>query len=1840
MKVHMKENMKENIQRIWGESLKSLKSLMQIFAESAESANSAKQIFATFATFATFAMQIFHKGSYSAVRVSSVQQPTNFQRISNLSLTVSTVKVAQKSRIRQILPLFATNSVLSRLCLVSLIWMLLVVGAFTSSVWGDVCYAYTNTGITHNLSTKDANQVIFETDVFENVVGIDSIWFTYNTHASGPKIEVFYSTDEGSTYTSIDTDGKKANNGDRNVGDALTTSSMQSANRFKFMTQGGGGWWIARSIDVKDIYVRVAKAVRLNTSSFEFPQTAVDASKDQTFTVSTYSITATPTVNITGTNASYFGWALSDPTSGCPKTRTLTITYSPGEEADEDHKHTATVTVSAAGKSATLTVYGTAREIATSEFSWNGEDTYDVDADSLDLSTLWTSTGGGAISYSITSFTPASGEHSGSIAPTKVGNKISLGKAGTLVLGLSQAEGNGYTGGTDSKTITIARRNPVFAWNAQDNYYYNTTVSSFVTKTSGASYTVTSDNEQVANLDGANLKIYNKAGTAHIRTYHPQTYKYNEYDQSETVTPGWKNNQLPITSLTSANISTYEVSKSAEYVDWFENVEDGHTQKGYRMGRGGAYNTSNEAIVGFTGIPDSMFFDVHIEKYAGILPSDGERECKIYESPVNTPASYTLVGDYSEKTEWKDGLKARLKPTTRFVKFVYNGTIKCHYNNIVIQKREIFKTDSTSLDFDTNLKGSSPAAQTFKFYHASAGYITSVTSDDAHFTVTPSSVITGGEVCDSAVITVNYLTTEAGSHSGRITITDNIGNSTYVNVTGVTQDKLATHLVYLGESSYNVNHDNIAATTLFEVRDANNALVASPVITLSSNATAVINTINDNTAIDFLCGGSATITASYAGDETYAAASDLGQSITVNKVADEITWGAAVVNDTLRVYADQDIAYSLATAHTSATKPITYTSGDATILRVTPGESSDALHTLKYDTVSLTATTTTDCFYSSVSSSIVVVVLPCKHRIVWNQTFGYHTESDGTINQSVTLNAYAVDSTGARTNVAISYTMPSVSFARIDEGVLEINGTGETTIIARTATDNKYATAEVERSVIVRISGENVAYAYNNGDDVKGGDIVIEGPHATFTISGDDDIYYYTGGSCGDDGYFLASIDKEQSKTYTLSWTCDESCMIEVTNISFWAKAYNWSTARTSKARIIFNGKNKPVGTAALTCSSGDYAKFEESGSFSSPMTIECQNTHTGSDVIPPHDFDFYLKNIVIEYTITAKTPTGSETDLAATLSPDDKQTAALGSLFSMANPASDFAYEYQLKEDYTNAYIEGGNFYATYGGDYEVQSRVAPYGDHKASEWSTSTIHVTRTCVFNNEEGDKNWETTGNWAYNAEPTADDAVRVLGNLTIDEQIEMLSLSIEGAAVVEIDPEGGLTVGAGGISGATTSNLILKAGTEGATKGQTGYLRISPEYTGAMPEATVELFNMTYFNTSTNEAELQCVGAPIVNVKASTVFPAGSYLYTWDEENDTWVSARTKLTFEAFKGFDVTQRKAAAGFGFEYAGQLISVSDEKTINLSHSGSGHNLLANSFTAPISIEEFESTDFSNANQTIYILNAGTKAQSHEQEGGVDAPGKWVGVPIKTASELAEEGYPTMIAPMQGFWIVATGDGAQLKLDYSRLVWDVTYSGVNVNKPLRAPKRNGIQDNEKAEITGKLKVNVYSVRENDVLFMLESPSFDTSYEDGYDAHKIASGSLDVYTLEDEGELGIDATNSIIGTRIGVRTGGETAYTMSFERVVNEKDMVLWDIEAEEKVEISEGQTYTFFAEPNSEITGRFIIVEAEAPEIATGVEDVQGDAKVHKFIKDDKLFILKNGVLYDATGRRVRQE
>ena len=529
-----------------------------------------------------------------------------------------------------------------------------------------------------------------------------------------------------------------------------------------------------------------------------------------------------------------------------------------------------------------------------------------------------------------------------------------------------------------------------------------------------------------------------------------------------------------------------------------------------------------------------------------------------------------------------------------------------------------------------------------------------------------------------------------------------------------------------------------------------------------------------------------------------------------------------------------------------------------------------------------------------------------------------------------------------------------------------------------------------------------------------------------------------------------------------------------------------------------------------------------------------------------------------------------------------------------------------------------------------------------EGEKYTTCTCEVDveilpKAITFNNGSGDSKWETVDNWSV-AGVDENSAVTIAGHLVIDEEVAVYSLVISEEGTVTIDPEGGLTVGAGGIAGATAEKLILKAGTEGVTKGQTGYLRISPDYTGAMPEATVELLRQAYSNayTQTNFSAFgtmnwQYVGCPLEHTGKKVKEVVGGWINSWNESTGQWVNNKSTLEIRPFAGFANSQSANAAGALTRFNGKLVDNKTKYDIPLTYTDAspmaGWNLLANSFAAPIDIKKMlDDNAGADIEQTIYLFNTGNTSDVSGESGTYTVVTKAL-----AGTTVADVEYQGVIPAMQGFFVKANSN-CNFRFNYTNAVWNATYAAGSENTPMRVNRRS---DNSDKQV---LSISMEANGQRDKVLLIEQEDYSTEFENGYDAHYMPVGGFNVFAVEGDDHLAVDATNSIIGTRVGVRTGEETAYTLVFSHVNSEEEMMLWDTEADEKVEIREGGMYTFFAEPNSEITGRFIIVEAEAPEIATGVEDVQGDAKVHKFIKDDKLFILKNGVLYDATGMRVR--
>lgn len=524
------------------------------------------------------------------------------------------------------------------------------------------------------------------------------------------------------------------------------------------------------------------------------------------------------------------------------------------------------------------------------------------------------------------------------------------------------------------------------------------------------------------------------------------------------------------------------------------------------------------------------------------------------------------------------------------------------------------------------------------------------------------------------------------------------------------------------------------------------------------------------------------------------------------------------------------------------------------------------------------------------------------------------------------------------------------------------------------------------------------------------------------------------------------------------------------------------------------------------------------------------------------------------------------------------------------------------------------------------------------------------QVCIF---EGtvDEDSHNESNWTK--WPAADDDVLINAPMIITgAEMKVKSLTINwvrgehGQPAVTVAPDGGLTVGEGGIDGAVRDNLLLKAGTEGATKGQTGFLRIHPEPNlwELMPQATVELYSIGYYDMKSEEenvAAWQYVGVPVETSLLAKKFFTTSWIYSWNEEIGDWQNNRATLVMQPFEGYATTQFMNKEGVLVSFSGTILDNKECKvavTANGTTDEKGYNALANSFTAPIDIAQFSTEDFSEGvDPTIYLFNTGSRtdaSQIVDIAEKAEAKGQYLAVPVNNVDAMKTAyHYPTVIAPMQGFCIKTEKEGT-VTLNYERLVWNGNYSE-HPNTPLRTPKKA-----VNLSTLGSLCVTISANGWSDNLYMLESESYDKAYEAGYDATKMNSGEFNVFALEGESRLTVDATNNIIGTYVGVRTGEETTYTLSFSHLMTNNELFLLDKEANEIVDIYDGVEYTFYAEPNTEITDRFQILGREkTPEVTTAIEeaaDIDG-AKVHKFIKDNQLYILKNGVLYNATGARV---
>lgn len=507
------------------------------------------------------------------------------------------------------------------------------------------------------------------------------------------------------------------------------------------------------------------------------------------------------------------------------------------------------------------------------------------------------------------------------------------------------------------------------------------------------------------------------------------------------------------------------------------------------------------------------------------------------------------------------------------------------------------------------------------------------------------------------------------------------------------------------------------------------------------------------------------------------------------------------------------------------------------------------------------------------------------------------------------------------------------------------------------------------------------------------------------------------------------------------------------------------------------------------------------------------------------------------------------------------------------------------------------------------------------------------------------NWNTTANWSPACIPTIDHDV------VIEVPVDVNITNARAKSVVIYN------------NGSTkTGQLILDAGkelvvsrtvrktTDGSSYTATGendivFNSTSGAGLGALVMGSHDGTNKATVNFTTRAAGTKDDNTSIAQYVGTPFNDENNILYNWynswiygiayEGGSIDWVRINEGEGMIPFRGYCVFSADGANHVYWEQ-GTLNATTDRTISGLNwQSGAGtanlnnENLLANSWMAPIYIKAMESSDFVNADATIYIFNS-TSASEYESGGFA---GNYDSYTVNTAE--------TVIPAMQSFSVFTTGTGASVTLDYSRIVYEPAVAGTATPEPNKVISRERQGDTE----ANKLRIFVRTESGlGDMLYMWEREDFSEAFENGWDGRKMYGESYapQLYAITPDGAMAVNCVPTYEGVLIGFRAGtDEQTYTFNFEYDADAEPLYLYDKYADAYTRVLSGNTYQFVAN-DYEAHARFSLTHY-MPGVATGIEasatgDQNTEIRCQKILLNERILILRDGKLYDVTGKTVK--
>lgn len=507
-------------------------------------------------------------------------------------------------------------------------------------------------------------------------------------------------------------------------------------------------------------------------------------------------------------------------------------------------------------------------------------------------------------------------------------------------------------------------------------------------------------------------------------------------------------------------------------------------------------------------------------------------------------------------------------------------------------------------------------------------------------------------------------------------------------------------------------------------------------------------------------------------------------------------------------------------------------------------------------------------------------------------------------------------------------------------------------------------------------------------------------------------------------------------------------------------------------------------------------------------------------------------------------------------------------------------------------------------------------------------TITVLPGVVFNGGE----WNEGTSWSDGEVPTATDRVIIDANVTISGDVEVTSLTVNEGKTVTIKDGGKLTIGDGNSLNRTTyGNIIVEAG---------GQLLLN--------EGNVEINDFTLYSTfeAGSPKSGQVSGAAKLNKHGHAYFiidldPAGNASAGWYDFTVPFpVNALTGITRSADGetwNTIVNERNYAIMDFHENLRAQGQYAWKKYRGILQPGVAYTMTIDSRINKYRFEMAANGAFNTATtQALQSTNSSEDAGWNGVGNGTMSYITLREAPVVQMYNHAGNAYNATSSASQAFAV-----GAAYFVQRSDALSELTMDAANnATSILRAPQRE--QEEYSEPLTLTLSQNGLT---RDNLFVTCSESATDTYTRGFDVQKLgeltAAKVARLWTNTKGKDLcavyaPYNANEAIIPLQFFAPEQGE--YTLSIDRNTEEdiyltrNGVIIWDMNMSD---------YNFTLEQGTDNSYALQVIR-RTQNVATGAEQLSNDAQrgtdfVEKMIVNGQLFILRDGNLYDAQGKKV---